>query len=49
MPSSKYASDFDNIALAYKAAELQGRVRPERFIHLMQNEIIPKREYLQNQ
>ena len=35
-------SEFDNIALAYKAAELQGRLRAERFIHLMQNEIVPK-------
>ncbi len=42
-------SNFDNIALAYKAAELQGRLRAERFIHLMQNEIIPKRILLQNQ
>ena len=42
-------SNFDNIALAYKAAELQGRVRAERFIHLMQNEIIPKEILLQNQ
>ena len=39
-------SNFDNIALAYKAAELQGRVRAERFIHLMQNEIIPKRDII---
>ncbi|MEJ7532638.1 DsbA family protein, partial [Staphylococcus hominis] len=39
-------SDFDNIALAYKAAELQGRLRAERFIHLMQNEIIPKRDII---
>ena len=39
-------SDFDNIALAYKAAELQGRIRAERFIHLMQNEIIPKRDII---
>ena len=35
-------STSDFIALAYKAAELQGRLRAERFIHLMQNEIIPK-------
>lgn len=39
-------SDFDNIALAYKAAELQGRLRAERFIHLMQNEIIPKKDII---
>ena len=39
-------SNFDNIALAYKAAELQGRLRAERFIHLMQNEIIPKRDII---
>ncbi|MBO1199352.1 protease adaptor protein YjbH [Staphylococcus simiae] len=39
-------SDFDNIALAYKAAELQGRLKAERFIHLMQNEIIPKRDII---
>ena len=32
-------SDFDNIALAYKAAELQGRLRAERFIHLMQKKL----------
>ena len=38
-------SDFDNIALAYKA-ELQGRLRAERFIHLMQNEIIPKKDII---
>ncbi|GAB5857959.1 hypothetical protein JMUB7552_27290 [Staphylococcus aureus] len=31
---------------AYKAAEFQGRVRAERFIHLMQNEIIPKRDII---
>ncbi len=46
MPSSKATSNFDNIALAYKATELQGRVRAERFIHLMQNEIIPKRDII---
>lgn len=39
-------SDLDNIALAYKAAELQGRIRAERFIHLVQNEIIPKRDII---
>ncbi|MCY1566613.1 protease adaptor protein YjbH [Staphylococcus pettenkoferi] len=39
-------SELDNIALAYKAAELQGRVRAERFIHLIQNEIIPKRDII---
>ena len=36
----------DNKNLAYKAAELQGRIRAERFIHLMQNEIIPKRDII---
>lgn len=35
-------SDRDNIALAFKAAELQGRARAHRFMHLIQNEIIPK-------
>ena len=39
-------SNLDNIALAYKAAELQGRLRAERFIHLVQNEIIPKRDII---
>ena len=39
-------SDLDNIALSYKAAELQGRLRAERFIHLVQNEIIPKRDII---
>ncbi|MBI5975273.1 protease adaptor protein YjbH [Staphylococcus canis] len=37
-------SDRDNIALAFKAAELQGRARAHRFMHLIQNEIIPKRD-----
>ncbi|MGV3243568.1 protease adaptor protein YjbH [Staphylococcus sp. 11261D007BR] len=37
-------SDRDNIALAFKAAELQGRARAQRFMHLIQNEIIPKRD-----
>jgi predicted DsbA family dithiol-disulfide isomerase len=40
------SSDLDNIALAYKAAELQGRIRAERFIHLLQNEIIPKKDII---
>ena len=40
------SSESDNIALAYKAAELQGRARAERFIHLMQNEIISKRDII---
>lgn len=40
------SSENDNIALAYKTAELQGRARAERFIHLMQNEIIPKRDII---
>lgn len=40
------SSENDSIALAYKAAELQGRSRAERFIHLMQNEIIPKRDII---
>ncbi|MDO5376675.1 MAG: protease adaptor protein YjbH [Staphylococcus rostri] len=35
-------SDRDNIALVFKAAELQGRSRAHRFMHLLQNEIIPK-------
>lgn len=39
-------SDLDNIALAYKAAELQGRLRAERFIHLVQNEIITKKDII---
>ena len=43
------SSENDNIALAYKAAELQGRSRAERFIHLMQNEIIPKRDIITEQ
>lgn len=34
-------SDRDNIALVFKAAELQGRSRAHRFMHLLQNEIIP--------
>ncbi|KIX90543.1 hypothetical protein TP70_06945 [Staphylococcus microti] len=34
-------SDRDNIALVFKAAELQGRVGAHRFMHLLQNEIIP--------
>lgn len=42
-------SNLDNIALAYKAAELQGRFRAERFIHLIQNEIIPKRDIITEQ
>ena len=36
----------DHKNLAYKAAELQGRLRAERFIHLMQNEIIPKKDII---
>ncbi|MGJ5712331.1 protease adaptor protein YjbH [Staphylococcus auricularis] len=39
-------SNDDNIALAYKAAELQGRIRAERFIHLVQNKIIPNQEII---
>ncbi|EKU48097.1 protease adaptor protein YjbH [Staphylococcus massiliensis] len=42
-------SNYDNVALVYKAAELQGRVRAERFIHLLQNEIIPKRDIVTEQ
>src|SRR5699024_11779984 len=39
-------SNLANMALAYKAAELQGRIRAERFIHLVPNEIIPKRDLI---
>lgn len=33
--------EFDNVALAFKAAELQGHNRASRFLNLIQNEIIP--------
>ncbi|QLK85645.1 protease adaptor protein YjbH [Staphylococcus sp. 17KM0847] len=39
-------SDRDNIALVFKAAELQGRSRAHRFMHLIQNEIIPKKDII---
>lgn len=36
----------DNIALAYKAAELQGRKKANLFLNFIQNEIMPKQDII---
>ena len=36
----------DNIALAYKAAEMQGRKKASRFLRFIQNEIMPKQDII---
>lgn len=38
--------EFDNVALAFKAAELQSNSRATRFLNLIQNEIIPNEKII---